>query len=114
VVVKAMTNLTKVEDPGDHTEFIRGDYAPTTLVANLNRTTPKGKRPITHQPILKGVNALPLDMHEDWMARLNHERLSQSIPEAAAAGWMSNIHGNHPIPAVVYGAEFGKDILGDY
>jgi DNA-directed RNA polymerase subunit beta' len=114
VVVKAMTNLTKVDDPGDHPQFIRGDYAPTTLVANLNRATPKGKKPITHQPILKGVNVLPLEMHEDWMARLNHERLGQSVPEAAAKGWMSNIHGTHPIPAAVYGAEFGKDLLGDY
>ena len=53
-------------------------------------------------------------MQEDWIARMNHERIMQTIPEAAAKGWVSSLHGKHPIPPVVYGAEFGKGKPGEY
>jgi len=108
VVVKSLTNLTKIDDPGDHGPYIRGDYAPQTEVANLNRKN-KGSKPIMHTPILKGVNMLPLDMQEDWIARMNHQRLSQTVVEAAQQGWTSRLHGKHPIPPVVFGAEMGKN-----
>jgi DNA-directed RNA polymerase subunit beta' len=113
VVVKSMTNLTKVEDPGDHKDFIRGDFAPQSRVANLNRQA-KGKKPIQHTPILKGVNMLPLDMQEDWVARMNHQRLSQTVVDAAQQGWTSKLHGRHPIPPVVYGADLGRAKPGEY
>lgn len=108
MVVKSLTNLTKIEDPGDHKSVLRGDYAPTSKVANLNRAAPKGVRPIRHRPILKGVDMLPLDMQEDWVARMNHERIKSTVVEAAQQGWTSKLHGRHPIPPVVYGSEFGK------
>jgi len=108
MVVKALTNLTKIEDPGGHKDFIRGDYAPTSRVANLNRHAVKGRQPIRHRPILKGVDMLPLDMQEDWMARLNHERLKDTVVSASQQGWTSKLHGKHPIPPVVFGPEIGK------
>jgi DNA-directed RNA polymerase subunit beta' len=107
VVVKALTNLTKVEDPGDHKDFIRGDFAPTSHVANLNRKG-NGKKPIVHRPVLKGVNMLPLDMQEDWIARMNHQRIGQTVIDAAQQGFTTKLHGKHPIPPVVYGAEIGR------
>lgn len=107
-IVKSMTNLTKVEEPGDNHEFLRGDFAPTSQIQALNKKLNADKqRPIQHTPVLKGVQKLPLDIQTDWMARLNHERLHETIIEAANKGWGSNIHGTHPIPGVAYGAEFG-------
>jgi len=114
IVIKALTNLTKIDDPGDHKGFIRGDFAPLSHVTSFNKKLPKDGRPIVHQPILKGVNVLPLDMQEDWMARLNHQNLSKTIIEAAQQGWTSKLHGAHPIPPVVYGAEMGKGKPGEY
>jgi DNA-directed RNA polymerase subunit beta' len=108
VVIKALTNLTRIKDAGSSTHFIRGDFAPTTFVSSLNRKMAKGEHPIVHEPLLKGVNVLPLDMQEDWMAKLNHEGLAETVINAAQQGWRSNIHGLHPIPAVVYAAELGK------
>lgn len=108
VVVKALTNLTKVDDPGEYGPYIRGDFASQTEIANLNRQN-KGSKPIKHTPVLKGVNMLPLDMQEDWIARMNHQRLSQTVVEAAQQGWTSKLHGKHPIPPVVYGADLGKN-----
>jgi DNA-directed RNA polymerase subunit beta' len=108
VVVKSMTNLTRIEDPGDHSTILRGDHMPTSKVESINRTDLKGRRPIVHRPVLKGVDVLPLEMQEDWMARLNHERLGQTVMEAAQQGWKSQLHGTHPIPPVVYGADIGR------
>ena len=112
--MKALTNLTKIKDPGSSTGYIRGDFASTSQVSSINRTMPKGSHPIVHEPILKGVNVLPLEMQEDWIAKLNHENLSDTIIEAAQKGWTSSIHGVHPIPAIVYGAEIGKGKPGEY
>ena len=108
VVIKALTNLTKIKDAGSSTHFIRGDFAPTTYVSSLNRKMVKGEHPIVHEPILKGVNVLPIDMQEDWMAKLNHEGLAETVINAAQQGWRSHIHSLHPIPAVVYAAQLGK------
>jgi len=108
VVIKALTNLTKIKDAGSSTHYIRGDFAPTTFVSSLNRGMAKGEHPIVHEPILKGVNVLPLDMQEDWIAKLNHEGLANTVIDAAQQGWRSNLHSLHPVPAVVYAAELGK------
>jgi DNA-directed RNA polymerase subunit beta' len=108
MIVKSMTNLSRVDDPGNSTGYLRGDYAPSTQIAKLNRTQLKGRAPIRHQPVLRGVDVLPLDMQEDWMAKLNHERLTSTVQEAAQRGWKSQLHGKHPIPPLVYGAEFGR------
>lgn len=108
-IVKSMTNLTKVEDSGDNHEYLRGDFAPTSQIQVLNKKLNTDKqRPIRHTPVLKGVKTLPLDIQTDWMARLNHERLHETIIEAANKGWGSDIHGTHPIPGIAHGAEFGK------
>lgn len=113
VVVKSLTNLTKIEDPGDRGSFIRGDFAPTSLVANMNRQV-KGGKPILHNPVLKGVNVLPLDMQEDWMARMNHQSIKSTVTEAAQQGWTTKIQGKHPIPPVVLGTGLGRNKPGEY
>jgi hypothetical protein len=53
-------------------------------------------------------------MSENWMARLNTKDLAKTIREGASRGWSSDIHGTHPIPGYVYGAEFGKGTDGKY
>jgi len=107
VVVRALTNLTKVKDPGT-SDFLHGDIVPTSIVDEHNRGLPKDKRPITHEPILKSISQLPLTGTSDWMARLNYRELHSTLQQAASQGWKSDIHGKHPIPGVAFGAEFGK------
>ena len=66
-----------------------------------------GKRPIEHKPVLKGVDMMPLSLREDWMAKLQHQRLTQTLLDAASTLGKSDIHGLHPVPGIAYGAEFG-------
>jgi DNA-directed RNA polymerase subunit beta' len=108
-VVKEMTNLTRVTRPGDSNDYEAGDYAPLSKIEALN----KGGAKIQHDPVLKGIDTLPL-MSENWMARLNTKDLAKTIREGASRGWSSDIHGTHPIPGYVYGAEFGKGTDGKY
>jgi len=61
-------------------------------------------RPITRNPLL----------NPDWLARLGHRHLKDSLLEGAYFGQSSNIHGTHPVPAYTYGAEFGRGPKGRY
>lgn len=105
VVVKAMTNVTKIDDPADHPTYLPGDMAPTSVVKAWNKSN-KGKE-IKHTPTIKGVNVLPHEMQEDWIARLGYDNIGRTLVEASREGWKSNIHGFHPIPAAAYAKEFG-------
>jgi len=108
VVVRGLTNLSKVEDPGDNDGLVHGDISRTSQVAAFNRKVGKGQKPVMHRPILQGIRQVPLSMQEDWMARMQYQNLKSTVLDAAAMGWQSDIHGIHPIPGIVYGAEFGK------
>ena len=52
------------------------------------------------------MDKVPLSGKEDWMARLNFQRLKDTLIEGGAQNWKSDIHG-HPIPGLAHGAAFG-------
>ena len=108
-IVKAMSGHTKVLDPGDSDHgVLRGEFHPLSQIQKINSELVRaGKRPIEHKPALKGVNMLPLVVQEDWVAKLQHERIPATLQQAAAMNQKSSIHGPHPIPAAAYAAEFG-------
>jgi len=111
VLVKAMGGATEIKHPGDHDFALRGDIVSLNKVREWNKELEsKGLQPISHEPVLKGVNVLPFHLHEDWMAKLQHQHLRDTIAEAAAKGGVAHIHGTHPIPGVAYGAEFGLNM----
>jgi len=53
-------------------------------------------------------------LNPDWMARMGHRKLKQTLMEGAHFGERSDIHGTHPVPAYVHGTEFGKGRGGRY
>lgn len=106
-LIKAMTNITKIEDPGKEDDIIRGQYVPLSEVEHRNKElATKGLPPIKHTPTLKPMNKVPLTAQEDFLARLNYQRLQDTFQEGAAQMWSSDIHG-HPIAGIAHGAEFG-------
>jgi DNA-directed RNA polymerase beta subunit/DNA-directed RNA polymerase beta' subunit len=106
-VVRSLTNLTQIKDPGD-SDHVHGDIASRTLIEEHNRNLSAGKKPIIHEPMIRGARQMALDQHEDWMARLNFQELRNTLLEGTAKGWKTNLHGTNPIPAYAYAAEFGK------
>ena len=108
-VVRAMGDLTKIRDPGDATDVVRGEFQSASNLRARNRDLVKrGLKPVEHSPVLKGVDNMPLAIQEDWMAKLQHIYLKKTLLEAASMGAVSNIHGTHPVPGIAYGAEFGR------
>lgn len=108
LVVKSMSNLTKVRDPGDDPDAIKGSFMPTSVLQAKNKELVKaGKKPVQHSPVLKGIDVMPLEVQEDWMAKMNHNKLRQTVSDAATYGQSSDLHGVNPIPGMAYGAEFG-------
>jgi len=105
VVTKALTNLGKVTDPGDSSKFIRGDYISLSHANAFNKSM---KNTIKTEPMLRGIETLPLDQTTDWLARLQYRKLKETFIRAANEGWESDIHGLHPAPGLAYSAEFGK------
>ncbi len=61
-------------------------------------------RPLARNPLL----------NPDWMARLGHRYLKETILEGVHGAQESDIHGTHPIPGYVYGQEFGRGVGGKY
>lgn len=114
-VVRAMGNLTKVRDPGDAENILRGEFQSAAGIRALNKKLVKaGKRPVEHSPVLKGVDNMPLAVQEDWLAKMQHIKLKSTLLDAASVAARSNIHGPHPVPGIAFGAEFGltsKDAL---
>ena len=58
VIIKSITNLGKIDDPGDSNEFIRGDYASISYVNALNKKKPGN--PIKISPVLRGIETFRL------------------------------------------------------
>jgi DNA-directed RNA polymerase subunit beta' len=108
VFVRSMTNLGEVLDPGDHPVLLRGDRTPVAEVSTYNSKLGAGAKPVIHRPMLKGVSLLPLEMQTDWLAKMQSSRLKQTVIDAAAEGWKTELHSTHPIPGMAYGKDFGK------
>jgi len=54
--------------------------------------------------VMKPFAMNPL-LERDWMARLSHRYLKNTLQEAAQFGETSDIHGTHAVPAYAFGAE---------
>jgi DNA-directed RNA polymerase subunit beta' len=58
-------------------------------------------------PVVRSASRTPL-MNPDWMARLAHRYLKESLMGGAHRGDISDVSGTNPIPAYAAGATFGQ------
>lgn len=65
------------------------------------------------EPVMRPATRTPL-LNPDWMARLGHRYLRESLTGGAHRGDVSDIHGTHPVPAYAHGAAFGQGEDGRY
>jgi len=110
VVARGITNLGIIDDPGSHPTWRRGDAVPLSAVHHWNDQKPA--KPAKAAPILKGVGFAPLDMTEDWIAKLHHERMKDTLVDAALEGHKANISGFNPFSALAFNPDFGQSISG--
>ena len=106
-VIRAMTNVTRIDDPGAHSDLNRGQYTSLSEIEHRNKEAKAtGQALIQHTPTLKPMDKVPITVQEDFLGRLNYQRMKDTYLEGAAQQWSSNIHG-HPIAGIAHGAEFG-------
>lgn len=63
--------------------------------------------------LMKPISRNPL-LNPDWMARLGHRYLKESVLEGAHFAQSTDLQGAHPIPPYVHGITFGKGPQGRY
>jgi len=67
-----------------------------------------GPKPIRHKPELHGITRIPL-LRSDWMSQMGYRDLASALVGGATKLEESDLHGYAPVPAFVYGAEFGAE-----
>jgi DNA-directed RNA polymerase subunit beta' len=108
-VIRTMTNVAEITESAPHENLLRGQMMSLSEVQGRNRGLKASGQPaIKFKPVLKPMDKVPLSGQEDWMARLNFQRLKDTLIEGGAQNWKSDIHG-HPIPGLAHGAAFGLD-----
>jgi DNA-directed RNA polymerase subunit beta' len=85
----------------------------TDLKKNGIKDVPIAPRIPKHEFVMKPASRAPL-LHPDLLGKLGHRNLKNVILEGAAFGETANIHGTHPVPAFVFGEEFGEGPTGRY
>lgn len=65
------------------------------------------------EPVMRAASRTPL-LNPDWMARLAHRYLKDSLLAGAHRGDVSELHGDSPVPAYAAGTEFGTGPEGRY
>lgn len=114
-VLRAIGNnaeITEIPDqqmPEIDKGYVRGDKTTIQEIEQINnKRQEQGLAPIGYKPYFKSISILPQDQ-EDWMGRVSTNRIKQALQESALKGAASNVHGINPLPAYIYGNEFGRD-----
>jgi hypothetical protein len=80
--------------------------------AGIRRVKVTMKAPVV-SPVMAPATRNPL-LNPDWMVRLGHRYLKQSILEGAQKGQTSDLHSTHPVPGIIFSSEFGEGSAGRY
>ena len=98
VVVKNLTNLTEVVSSGS-SDHLPGDILSTAIVDAHNRTVPTENR-ILHKPILRGIKETALLKDEDYLSKMNFQRIQNTVIEGVGKGWKTTTKDTlSPLPA---------------
>lgn len=98
--LKPMTDRVKVVDAAGSSDVHRGDVVSYNRVVDLNRDR---KDKITIEPTMFGVVKVP-HLGEDFIGRMMHERLLDTMRDAPALGLTSNIGPRgHPVARLAFG-----------
>lgn len=112
-VVRSISDNAEITDAPDDTDFIRGDKTTISYINFLNKKREKEGAPlIQYKPYFKSIETLNVD-NNDWMTKTTTNRIKAAIRTGAAKGQYTNLKGNDPIPAYLYGDDFSSNVYSD-
>jgi hypothetical protein len=101
----------------DTLHFTAGTRVTPTVSATLIRRGIQDVEVVDHGPMaipfMRPASRTPL-LNPDWMARLGHRYLKETLLAGAHRGDESDIHGYSPVPAYAAGTSFGLGQEGRY
>jgi len=107
-VIRGISDNAEVTDAPEGSNVLRGDKMPASSLRKLNKERRKLKLPkIKFKEYFKSIDTLNTDAR-DWLTRITSNRVKAGLITAASQGQYSNFKGKDPIPAYLYGDDFGK------
>lgn len=109
VIAAGMMRTMEITNDGGEHDLAIGD-----IIHENEFNARKAKNPkLQAKPALLGLSAKPLES-KDLMARLNFQRLDDSVRDVASQGGTSDLTGNaSPISGLAYGAKFRQNAIVD-
>ncbi len=107
-VIRAVSDNAVVDYAPSDVDFERGDKTSKSYVDYLNQERKKeGLELIKFAPYFKSIETSNVDQ-EDWLTRFSTNRIKAAVQDAATTASYADISGKDPIPAYIYGDDFGK------
>ncbi len=106
-VVGNLTRYGEVGDPGD-SDYIPGEIIPINHMRSYNNKAIEGARKINFTPKFLGIGPSGVRAKSDWASAMLHGDIARRIPDLAAAGAVSPIHGVDPTMPYLHSTEFGE------
>lgn len=78
------------------------------------KTVTVTRKNASYEPLMRPLEQVPL-LSKDWVSRMAHRRIKDTLLQGAAEGWESNTRGESPYASMIYGSpDFGKPERGHY
>ncbi|KKM78729.1 hypothetical protein LCGC14_1357050 [marine sediment metagenome] len=108
-IIRSISDNAVVTTAPDDSGFLRGDTTTISYLKRLNKMRKiEGLEPIKYREYFKSVQTLNTDS-QDWLTKVTTNRVKAALTTGAAKGMYANIKGRDPIPAYLYGEEFGRN-----
>tara|TARA_Y100000592_G_scaffold27891_1_gene44402 strand:+ start:18054 stop:24128 length:6075 start_codon:yes stop_codon:yes gene_type:complete len=112
-VIRGISDNATVTEAPEGSNVLRGDKIPASTLRKLNKERRKSKLPkIKFKEYFKSIDTLNTDV-KDWFTRITSNRVKAGLITGASQAQYTNLKGKDPIPAYIYGEEFGKSSSPD-
>lgn len=107
-VLRGISDNAVVTEAPEDSNYYRGDKTSASLLKGLNKERKhNGLDPIKYDSYFKSIDTLNVD-NPDWLTSVTTNRVKSGLSKGMAKAQWADIAGKDPIPAYVYGDDFGR------
>jgi len=107
-VIRGISDNAEVTNSPSDSTYYRGDRTSISQLEDLNEKRERqGLEKIEYKPYFKSIDTLNVD-NPDWFTSITSNRVKAGLQKGMAKSQWSDIAGKDPIPAYIYGDNFGK------
>jgi DNA-directed RNA polymerase subunit beta' len=107
-VVRAVSDNAEITGAPEDSVYLRGDKTTKSKLDSINKgRLAEGKELIAYKPYFASIERLNTD-NEDWFTRITTSYVKDGLSKGVSKMQWADIAGKDPIPAYIYGVDFGK------